>query len=73
MTYYLGVVLVDCCLSLDEWGLGIFIASFLLFVVRLYVTYKFKRDFSMNEGNEKVICVMETWLHLHYKKRPRMK
>jgi len=28
MTYYLGVVLVDCCLSLDEWGLGIFIASF---------------------------------------------
>jgi hypothetical protein len=54
-------------------GIGNLHCLFPLFVVRLYVTYKFKRDFSMNEGNEKVICVMETWLHLHYKERPGMK
>jgi hypothetical protein len=36
----------------------------LLLVVRLYVNYKLKRAFSMNERNEKV-NVMEALLDLH--------
>jgi hypothetical protein len=56
--------------SLDEdMEIGNLHYLFPLFVVRFYVSYKLKKIFSMNERNEKVISVMETQLHLHYKKR----
>jgi hypothetical protein len=61
---------VDCYLSLDEdMGIGNLDCFFSLFVFKFGVTYKFKKDFNMSKGNEKVICVMEAQLHLHYKKR----
>ncbi len=50
-------------------GIGNLDCFFSLFVFKFGVTYKFKKDFNMSKGNEKVICVMEAQLHLHYKKR----
>jgi hypothetical protein len=40
-------------------GIGNLHCLFSLFIVRLYVSYKFEKDFNMNKGNENIICVMD--------------